>query len=444
MRLFSKDLLQAAVQAIDNKTVLCWFRRDLRLDDNAAFYHALKEHERVLPVFIFDSCILEDLSPEDARVEFIHSELEKLKRDLEGVGSSFLILVGDPAELFDALGPEAVYTNHDYEPYARRRDSEVEKLLKAKGIPFKNYKDQVVYEKDEVLKDSGLPYTVFTPYSRKWKARFETEGAATFDCRSQFNRLRKIEPFRMPTLSELGFRPTGKHFPDRIVNRNLLKGYGRSRDYPGLAGTSRLGMHLRFGTISIRQLVREAAKSSPTFLNELIWREFFSMILSHFPRVEDHAFKPAYDRINWINNQASFERWCNGTTGYPLVDAGMRELNETGYMHNRVRMVAASFLTKHLLIDWRWGEQYFAQRLLDFDLASNNGGWQWAAGSGCDAAPWFRIFNPKLQQERFDPDGVYVNRWVPEWQNGMYQEPMIDHAMARRRAIEAYQKALRE
>lgn len=443
MKLFSKDLLQVAVKAIDDKTVLCWFRRDLRLDDNAALYHALKEHESVLPLFIFDSFILENLPTEDARLEFIHSELEKMKKELEGAGSTLLILVGDPVELLDALPPMAVYTNRDYEPYARRRDGAVEQLLTAKGVPFKTFKDQVVFEKEEVLKDSGSPYTVFTPYSRKWRARLDLEGTRTFDCRPLFGKLKKIAPMRMPALIELGFRPAGRHFPDRTLRSKLLKGYGQSRDYPGVTGTSRLGIHLRFGTISIRQVVKEAIKS-PTFLNELIWREFFSMILWHFPQVEEHAFKPAYDRICWINSEEYFERWCNGTTGYPMVDAGMRELNETGYMHNRVRMVVASFLTKHLLIDWRWGEQYFAQRLLDFDLASNNGGWQWAAGSGCDAAPWFRIFNPKLQQEKFDPDGGYVNHWVPECGNGLYPEPMVDHVMARRRALEVYQKALRE
>jgi deoxyribodipyrimidine photo-lyase len=427
---------------VDSDTVIFWFRRDLRLDDNAGLYFALKENKIVLPVFILDSVILEALEDKaDRRVEFLLQSLLLLKRTLEERSSSLLIVYSEPTDFFTHVRPKAVYTNHDYEPYARHRDDEVQAILTNNGVAFKTFKDQVIFDKNEIVKDDGKPYTIFTPYSKKWKARLNDSYTKSFPTVRYLNNLKQTSPLPFPGLTEIGFRYTGTEFPERRIRLNVINKYHSLRDYPALKGTSRLSVHLRFGTVSIRKLARLAAEQNETWLNELIWRDFYQMILWHFPAVQK-AFKPAYDRIKWRNNETEFSAWCEGMTGYPIVDAGMRELNETGFMHNRVRMITASFLCKHLLIDWRWGEAYFANKLLDFDLAANNGGWQWAAGSGCDAAPYFRVFNPELQANKFDPELKYVTKWIPELNTADYPQPIVEHKFARERALGTYKQAL--
>ena len=431
------------IEIVTNETTLCWLRRDLRLEDNAALYHALKENGTVLAMFIFDTNILEELDDKrDGRVEFIHQSLAILKNKLEDRGSALLVLHGDPVSILKRINPRAVYANHDYEPYAIERDQKVKNILDKKNIAFKTFKDQVIFEKNEILKADGSPYTVFTPYSKRWKEKCDAFYVRKYPTTKYEKHFRKISPLAFPTLQALGFQHTDYVFPDRIVKTSIIENYAKKRNFPATGGTSRLSIHLRFGTVSIRQLVQVALKKSDVWLNELIWRDFYQMILWHFPKVVTNAFKPAYDRIEWRNDRAEFDLWTKGKTGYPLVDAGMRELNETGFMHNRVRMVVASFLTKHLLIDWRWGEAYFAKKLLDFDLASNNGGWQWAAGSGCDAAPYFRIFNPQLQADKFDPKAEYVRHWVPEISSADYPRPIVDHVFARERALKVFKAAL--
>ena len=429
---------------IDSSTTLFWFRRDLRLRDNAGLYHALKENDRVVPIFIFDTVILDRLEDRnDRRVEFIHETLLHLKTELEQLGHSLMVLQGDPINIFKSLNPRAVYTNHDYEPYALRRDTAVKQILEEKSIPFKTYKDHVLFEKDEVTKDGGKPYSIFTPYSRKWKSALNKFYSKSYPTEKYFANFKKLNPLPFPCLKEIGFNAVDIPFPERVIRQDIIEKYDKQRNFPAIKGTTQLSVHLRFGTVSIRKLVSIAVKKNETWLNELIWRDFYQMILWHFPRVETSAFKPVYDRITWRNHEDEFQKWCTGKTGYPLVDAGMRELNDTGFMHNRVRMVVSSFLTKHLLIDWRWGEAYFAIKLLDFDLAANNGGWQWAAGSGCDAAPYFRVFNPQTQMEKFDPKMEYVKKWVPEFETKDYPKPIVDHKKARERVLKAYALALK-
>jgi len=426
-----------------------WFRRDLRLEDNTGLYHALRDGLPVLPVFILDDNIIKTLQdPSDARITFIHDEIFRLKNQLELNGSSLCVVYGKPAEIFQKLAKEytirAVYANHDYEPYARDRDTSVEELLRDLNIEFLTYKDQVIFEKNEVLKDSGKPYTVFTPYSRKWKDLFQRIRLQSYPSEQLAGHFIKTSPFSLPELESFGFNRGVRMIPPREIDREVIRNYDLFRDFPGISGTSRLSVHLRFGTISIRRLVMTAAELNGVYLNELIWREFYMMILWHFPHVAHSSFKKDYDRIVWRNNEDEFAAWCQGKTGYPLVDAGMRQLNHTGYMHNRTRMVTASFLTKHLLIDWRWGEAYFAEKLMDYELSSNNGGWQWAAGTGCDAAPYFRVFNPELQAVKFDPEKKYINQWVPELNTPKYPHKIVEHAAARKTAIEAYKSALQK
>jgi deoxyribodipyrimidine photo-lyase len=427
---------------ITSDTTLFWFRRDLRLVDHAGLYRSLSQQKNVLPVFIFDTTILDKLSDKnDRRVDFIHQALQSIKLELEKLGSSLLVWYGDPIDFYSVVQPKAVYTNHDYEPYAKERDAKVKAILESKNVIFQSFKDQVIFEKEEVLKDDGKPYTVFTPYSKKWKAKLNDFYLKSYPTEKYFKHFKKVEPIEMPSLNDIGFESTASIFPERKIRLKILENYHTTRDYPAIDGTSRLSVHLRFGTVSIRQLASIAIKKNGTWLNELIWREFYHMILWHFPNVE-RAFKPQYDYVEWRNNEKEFDAWCDGQTGYPIVDAGMRELNETGFMHNRTRMIVASFLTKHLLIDWRWGEAYFAKKLLDFDLAANNGGWQWASGSGCDAAPYFRVFNPQLQTDKFDAEYKYIKKWVPEFGSPSYVKPIVDHAVARERVLEAYKKAL--
>ena len=426
-----------------------WFRRDLRLKDNAGLYHALRSGNSVLPVFIFDAEILNGLDDKkDRRVAFIHFFLKKIKSELNTANADLLVLHGKPLDVFRKITSEydvkKVFTNHDYEPYAEKRDGEVRALLNEKGVDFQAYKDQVIFEKDEILKDDGTPYTVYTPYSKKWKARMNDFFLKSYPTEKYFgNFFRPEHPFRFIELSEIGFEmPENFDFPPAELDLGMLKKYHELRDFPAVRGTSRLSVHLRFGTVSIRELARVAKKESEKFLNELIWREFYMMILWHFPHVVTRAFKPEYDQIEWRNHEEEFQKWCEGKTVYPIVDAGMRELNTTGYMHNRVRMITASFLIKHLLIDWRWGEAYFAKKLLDFDLAANNGSWQWVAGSGCDGAPYFRVFNPALQTDKFDPEFRYIRKYVREFGTPLYPPPMVKHEFARDRVLEAYKKAV--
>ena len=426
-----------------------WFRRDLRLDDNAALYHALKSGNPVVPIFIFDSIILNKLEDKsDRRVAFIHAALHEMQAQLTAIGTSLEVYHGFPEQVFKILlekyAIEKVFTNHDYEPYALEREATIEKLLLSDNCSLHTYKDQVIFEKSEVVKDDGTPYTIFTPYSKKWKAKLNDFYLKSFPTGKYFNNFHLQRAVDIPLLESIGFTVADKHFPSKELADSIIKHYGEKRNFPGLENsTSKMGVHLRFGTVSIRSLATRANGLNETYLNELIWRDFYHMILWHFPRVgKGKSFKPAYERIRWRNNEAEFERWCNGTTGYPIVDAGMRELNTTGFMHNRVRMIVASFLAKHLLIDWRWGEAYFAQKLLDFDLAANNGGWQWASSSGCDAAPYFRVFNPALQTEKFDKDFKYIKKWVPEFQEFSYPQPVVVHEVARKRVLEVYAEAL--
>ena len=429
-----------------NKVSICWFRRDLRLHDNAAIYHALKSGNKVVPVFIFDTNILDDLADKkDKRVQFIHDSLTKLQEQLIKLGSTLHVLNGTPIECFKQLMSQynvsAVFTNKDYEPYAKQRDSEIKALLGEQKIPFNVYKDHVIFERDEVLKDDGTPYTVYTPYRKKWKAKLNDFYQKGYSSENYLGNLYQQEAIAIPTIQDIGFEITSYNIVPASLDKQVDEQYHEARDIPSAIGTTKLSVHLRFGTISIRQLVRGVKNEK--LLNELIWRDFYQMILWHFPHVVHQSFKPDYDNIEWRNSESDFEKWCKGETGYPIVDAGMRELNKTGYMHNRVRMIVASFLTKHLLIDWRWGEAYFAEKLLDFDLASNNGGWQWAAGSGCDAAPYFRVFNPYIQTKKFDSELKYIRKWVPELEDFNYPQPIIEHSFARERCLSTYKAALK-
>jgi deoxyribodipyrimidine photo-lyase len=428
------------------KISLCWFRRDLRIEDQTALFYALQQEEQVLPLFIFDRHILDALEDKtDARVSFIYQQIASLKAFFEKQGSSMLVKYGHPEQIFQELVQEfevqTVYTNRDYEPYAQSRDGQVEALLAKKNIPFLTFKDQVIFEPGEILNGSGEFYKVFTPFSRNWLEKFRQTRVQPLP-EANWKNLFPCSPLPFITLSEMGFEASTLEIPSTQVEDGILKEYEAQRNFPAVRGTSRLGIHLRFGTLSIRSLALKAASLNATYLNELIWREFYMMILGNAPQVVDRAFKPQYDRIPWRTNEEDFQAWCEGRTGYPIVDAGMRELNATGFMHNRVRMIVASFLTKHLLIDWRWGEAYFAKKLLDFELASNNGGWQWAAGTGTDAQPYFRVFNPESQTEKFDKDLRYIKKWVPELGTSSYPQPIVEHKFARNRAIETYKKAL--
>ncbi|MFD2098801.1 cryptochrome/photolyase family protein [Flagellimonas iocasae] len=434
-----------------DKISIFWFRRDLRLEDNVGLYQSLQSEFPVLLIFIFDPEILDKLPKDDARVSFIHQQIQKIQDELKnkfksGVAQFFDNPISVYKTLLERYEIKAVFTNHDYEPYALKRDNQVQDLLKEHDIPFKTFKDQVIFEKDEVVKADGDPYVVYTPYMRQWKEKFNPSiHLVEYEIQSRLEKgLYKNSDVPTLELSDIGFEPSKINVPDYNVSPNLISNYEATRNYPAKEkGTSRLGPHLRFGTVSIRKMVKKAiSEKNETFWNELIWREFFMQILWHFPDTVHKAFKPKYDRIEWRNNEKEFELWKSGKTGYALVDAGMRELNATGYMHNRVRMLVASFLCKHLLIDWRWGEAYFAEKLLDYEMASNVGNWQWAAGSGVDAAPYFRIFNPMTQVDKFDNDKAYINQWVPELQELTYPEKMVDHKQARERCLKVYKQAV--
>ncbi|MBE7688337.1 deoxyribodipyrimidine photo-lyase [Tenacibaculum finnmarkense genomovar ulcerans] len=425
-----------------NKVAIFWFRRDLRLEDNVALFNALNSSNKVVPLFIFDEEILDKLPKNDARVSFIYQTLQQLDTDLKAVGSSLLIKKGNPLKIWKTITSEfdvsAVYTNKDYEPYGLQRDAEISDFLKSKSIDFLSYKDQVIFEKAEVTKNDGLPYTVYTPYKNKWLQKFNAEE----DLKNHaiiFNNFHQFKS-KTPSLKSIGFNESS--IKVKSYNLSNLANYDEVRDFPFTDKTSYLSPYFRFGLVSVRKMVQFALKTNATFLNELIWREFFMQVLFHFPKVVTNNFKQKYDAIPWRNNQAEFEKWCKGETGYPMVDAGMRQLNKTGYMHNRVRMITAGFLCKHLLIDWRWGEAYFAQKLLDYELSANNGNWQWAAGTGCDAAPYFRVFNPEAQLKKFDKDLQYIRKWIENFDELNYPQPMVEHKFARERAISTYKEAL--
>ncbi|MGM0626134.1 MAG: cryptochrome/photolyase family protein [Bacteroidota bacterium] len=427
------------------KVSIFWLRRDLRLNDNHALHEALRSGYPVLPVFVFDTDILDELPPDDARLNLIHQELNKLHKKLRAKGSGILVYHGKPLDAFhdimQSYNVMDVYANEDYEPYAISRDNGIKNFLQEKHVDFHLYTDQLIMHPDAVLKDDKTPYRVFTPYMKAWRRVYTPDKLKPYPSENAEGDFADVNK-AFPSLESMGYKTKSVELPEPIFSEEQLRQYAEKRDLPAEEGTSRLSVHLRFGLLSIRQIFRDSWHISDVFANELIWREFYMMILYHFPEVVDKAFKPKYDNIRWRNNEKEFERWCQGKTGFPIVDAGMRQLNETGYMHNRLRMITASFLVKDLLIDWRRGESYFAEKLLDYELSSNNGGWQWAAGSGCDATPYFRIFNPDSQQKKFDPDMAYIRRWVPEIDSADYPEPMLDHKEARERALEVYKEGL--
>ena len=427
---------------MENKVSFFWFRRDLRLEDNKGLFEALNSGSKVIPVFIFDEEILDRLPKDDARVSFIYETLTKINKQLKLHKSSLLVEVGNPIDVLKKLinkyNVKAVYTNKDYEPYAIKRDQQVEDFLASKNIQFKTFKDQVIFEKAEIVKNDGLPYTVFTPYKNKWLQHFSKEKD-TQEFKIKFDDFHLFTS-EFPSLSSIEFKES--NIKVKPFNLSNLENYDEIRDFPSQEKTSYLSPYFRFGLVSVRKMVQFALKTNATFLSELIWREFFMQILYHFPKVVTNNFRQKYDVIPWRNNKEEFTKWCKGKTGYPMVDAGMRELNKTGYMHNRVRMITAGFLCKHLLIDWRWGEAYFAEKLLDFDLSANNGNWQWAAGTGCDAAPYFRVFNPESQLKKFDKDLIYVRKWIEDFDELTYPKPMVEHKFARERAIATYKNAL--
>jgi deoxyribodipyrimidine photo-lyase len=425
-----------------NKINVFWFRRDLRLEDNVGLYHALKSEFNVLPIFIFDEEILDQLADKsDRRVDYIHQALSKMNDELKEQNSCLKTFYGKPLEIFkkliESFDIDTVFLNRDYEPQAIKRDAETADFLNKNQIKFLDYKDQVIFEKNEVVKNDNSPYTVFTPYSKKWKEILNTKKIEKFN--SNFKNFLPLKSEKILSLKEIGFKKTDLEFKAPTLESKIIDSYDKFRDFPALNHTTHLGIALRFGTISVRKCVEFALKHNAVWLNELIWREFFMQILFHFPHVVQTCFKTKYENIKWRNDEKEFKRWCEGKTGYPIVDAGMRQLNETGFMHNRVRMITASFLTKHLLIDWRWGEAYFAEKLLDYELSSNNGNWQWAAGCGCDAAPYFRVFSPEAQTDKFDKDLKYIKEWLPENYN---EKPIVEHKLARERALKVYKEGL--
>lgn len=423
------------------KRVAFWFRRDLRIEDNCALHHAINSGAEIIPVFIFDSNIIDELPKNDSRITFIYQQLTKLNTIFQDMGGGMTVHIGDPvkiwSDLIDKYDLDGLFYNRDYEPYARERDKQVYELFNNKKLEVHSFKDHVIFEPQQVLKDDGSPYTVFTPYKRKWLSKFNRPKA--YDCDLRKTTIVMLEK-DFPKLETIGFEESDQSVPD--FHLDVVEDYAAKRNTPSIDGTSKLGPHLRFGTIGIRTIVQKVMDRSDTFLSELIWREFFQQIIFHYPHVVNANFRAKYDGIEWRNNEEEFKKWCEGKTGYPMVDAGMRELNETGFMHNRVRMITAGFLCKHLLIDWRWGEAYFAEKLLDFELAANNGNWQWAAGTGCDAAPYFRVFNPSEQLKKFDKNMAYVKKWIPELLTEEYPQPMVDHKFARERAIDTYKKGI--
>ncbi len=427
-----------------NKATIFWFRRDLRLHDNVGLFYALSKSNTVYPIFIFDKDITNNLNKDDYRLNFIKEQIKLMNKKLKKHECSINIFYGKPLDVFKNIISktkiERVVFNKDYEPYAIKRDDTVKELMTKNNIEILSYKDHVIYEENEVVKKNGDPYVVYTPYSRKWISKFNDQEIVTYHSDEYLNNLKSLNKtlkiYEIPFSSSL--TPLDLNF-----NEDIIKNYERDRNFPAINATSKLGVHLRFGTKSVRELVlRSNFCENKTFLKELIWREFFIQILWHFPHTVNKCFKDKYENVEWINDNENFIKWCEGNTGYPIVDAGMRELNSTGFMHNRVRMITASFLCKHLLIDWRKGEKYFASKLFDYEQASNVGNWQWVAGCGVDAAPYFRIFNPIEQLKKFDKQKNYVRKWVPEYDSESYVDPIIDHKYARERCLNAYKTGL--
>ena len=430
-----------------NKISIFWFRRDLRIEDNVGLYHALESGFPVIPIFIYDTDILDKLeNKHDRRVDYIHQAISSIDEQLKAFNSSLKTYYGKPFEVLESLLKEydiqAVYCNRDYEPQAIKRDTEIFDFFKIKNIPFKAYKDQVIFDKNDILKNDGKPYQVYTPYARKWKEKLTANDYKTYE--PNFKNFSKKNDSDIHSLKDIGFEKTEISFTTPQLDPQIIDEYDKYRDFPAMEHTTQLGIAFRFGTISIRTCVAFALQHNQIWLSELIWREFFMQVLYHNPHVVMHAFKPKYEFIQWRNNEEEFQKWCDGKTGYPIVDAGMRELNQTGNMHNRVRMIVASFLVKHLLVDWTWGEAYFAEKLNDYDLSANNGNWQWVAGTGCDAAPYFRVFNPTTQTEKFDKNLEYIKKWVPEFGTNEYPDPIVEHSFARERVLSEYAKALKE
>ncbi len=447
---------------------LFWHRRDLRIRDNVGLYHAAEVESKEVstklqPIFIFDPQILTPLKDRsDHRVTLIYDWLEELKAEYQSLGGDLWTFFGDPVEVFKHLQTKlkisSVYTNHDYEPLARKRDDDVKKALGEMNIHFQSFKDQVIFEKNEILSGEGRPYTVCTPFKKKWLSQFQKQKIKTdlsvfekslnkissADSKAIEKKIEKRIEKKWVTLAEMDFSRSSIRAPVYNITSERISVYDKTRDFPFLPGTTLLGTALRFGKVSVREMANLGHEQNATWLSELIWREFFMQILFHFPQVTKQSFRTQYEKVAWRKDKNDFEKWKLGQTGYPIVDAGMRELNQTGYMHNRVRMIVGSFLTKHLLIHWYHGERYFAEKLFDFDLSANNGNWQWVAGTGCDAAPYFRIFNPESQTEKFDPKGEYIRRWVPEFGTTRYPEKMVEHSFARERALTEFKKALKD
>jgi deoxyribodipyrimidine photo-lyase len=440
---------------------LFWFRRDLRLDDNTALNELLENikfdpknsPQVVLPIFIFDTQILNQLkNPLDRRVQFILKTIQELKVQLQAQGTDLRVYHGNPVELIPQITQEfkiqSIYCNEDYDPYSRQRDSVVSDYCKKNGIQFLCFKDHVIFAKSEILNLKGLPYSIYTPYKKAWLEKFKTHFLTLK--KSKLSEVQiasafiKTAPIPLPpSLPKEYFEIGDFKFPEINVPKKTIENYHLTRDIPSLLdGTSHLGIHLRFGTISVRKLIEKSGFLNEVFLSELIWREFFMQILWHYPQVVKKSFRPEYENIKWRQSKEDFERWSQGQTGFPMIDAGIRELLATGHMHNRVRMLVASFFSKNLLHHWYQGERFFAEHLLDYELAANNGNWQWAAGCGCDAAPYFRIFNPETQRTKFDPQDLYISKWVPEWKTLRYPNPMIDLKQSHHRALEVYKAGL--
>ena len=434
---------------MSEKVNIFWFRRDLRLDDNIGLNEALNNKLEVIPLFIFDENITDELDKNDPRVNFIYKQLEYINNTLSTkFNSKLLVLKGNPFEVIQKLITDynigEVFSNHDYEPYAIDRDKKINEFLLSKNILFSSFKDQVIFEKDEITKDDKTPYVVYTPYMKKWKTKLDGTNLSGFKSKDlTHNFYSKNDSYNWCTLNSLGFEKSSMEIPNYKLDEDLVEKYENERNFPSLNSTSKIGPHLRFGTVSIRQVLLFVLKcKNEVFLQELIWREFFMQILWFFPNTQTRCFKEKYENVQWLYDEESFKKWCEGKTGYPIVDAGMRELNATGFMHNRVRMITAGFLCKHLLIDWRWGEAYFAKKLFDYELSSNIGNWQWAAGTGVDSAPYFRIFNPTTQAIKFDKELKYINKWVTNLNELDYPKPMVDHKFARQRCLETYKKGL--
>ena len=434
---------------MSEKVNIFWFRRDLRLDDNIGLNEALNNKFEVIPLFIFDENITDELDKNDPRVNFIYKQLEYINSTLSTkFNSKLLVLKGNPFEVIQKLITDynigEVFSNHDYEPYAIARDKKINEFLLSKNILFSSFKDQVIFEKDEITKDDKTPYVVYTPYMKKWKTKLDGTNLSGFKSKDlTHNFYSKNDSYNWCTLNSLGFEKSSMEIPNYKLDEDLVEKYENERNFPSLNSTSKIGPHLRFGTVSIRQVLLFVLKcKNEVFLKELIWREFFMQILWFFPNTQTRCFKEKYENVQWLYDEESFNKWCEGKTGYPIVDAGMRELNATGFMHNRVRMITAGFLCKHLLIDWRWGEAYFAKKLFDYELSSNIGNWQWAAGTGVDSAPYFRIFNPTTQAIKFDKELKYINKWVTDLNELDYPKPIVDHKFARQRCLETYKKGL--